>query len=483
MRQVAVVAGRAHRQVNFALGEESDAMKIAFINQPQDSIMAGAEQRGSVAIVNWELARQLAQRHEVIIYAPRLAGQRTCERWGGIEIRRVRFVANRLHKGAQLLVGHFIRGRHYFNSRLYFLEYYLQVARDLRRRSPDIVHLPEQVQFASMFRRKLPRAKIVVHMHQDALAHLDHAGLRECLNNLDAIVTVSDYVTNRVRARFPEFADRIQTIGNGVDVEHFRPSDSPARATTRLLFVGRVSPDKGVHLLIDAFDILAHERADLELMVVGKPGLLPFDLLSLLLTNDAALDSLREFYGRSLWGWLTKEVLGHRSSYLGALRARLSQRTAGRVHFTGTLSRRELIPTYQQADLLVLPSVWQEAYGLPVVEAMASGVPVLASRCGGVPELIDDGVTGLLVPQCSLDALLTALRELIADPRRLRNMGRAARTRAGALLTWKHSAERLEQVYQRLVEQGHVGFSPPSERESLAGARRSSKHGRVVSVI
>jgi glycosyltransferase involved in cell wall biosynthesis len=96
--------------------------------------------------------------------------------------------------------------------------------------------------------------------------------------------------------------------------------------------------------------------------------------------------------------------------------------------------------------------VWQEAYGLPVAEAMASGVPVLASRCGGVPELIDDGVTGLLVPQGRVDVLVTALRELLADPQRLRNMGRAARIRAETWLTWKRSAARLEQVYHGLVE-------------------------------
>jgi glycosyltransferase involved in cell wall biosynthesis len=460
-------------------------MRIAFINQPQDSIMAGEEQRGSVAIVNWELARQLAQRHEVTVYAPRSAGQPTYELWGGIEIRRVRFVASRLHKGVQLLVGHFRSRRHYFNSRLYFLEYYLQVVRDLRRRSPEIVHLPQQLQFASLLRRRLPQAKIVIHMHQDELALLDPAKLRESLKRLHAIVTVSDYLTQRARSRFSEFADRIQTIGNGVDVERFRPvpQGRPSRATTRLLFVGRVSPDKGVHLLMDAFEILARERADLELTVVGKAGILPFDVLRVLLTDDTALDSLREFYGRSLWGWLTKEVVGHRKSYLGVLRARLSQRTSGRVHFTGTVSMQELIREYQQADLLVLPSVWQESYGLPVAEAMASGVPVLASRSGGVPELIDDGVTGVLVPQRSLDDLITALRELIADPQRLRNMGRAARTRAETLLTWKLSAERLEQVYHGLLEQGDAGVSPASERKSTPSALPGSKGGAASGVI
>jgi glycosyltransferase involved in cell wall biosynthesis len=100
---------------------------------------------------------------------------------------------------------------------------------------------------------------------------------------------------------------------------------------------------------------------------------------------------------------------------------------------------------------LVLPSIWRESYGLPVAESMASGVPVLASDCGGVPELVDVGVTGLLVPRLDVDALTTAMRELLSDSGRLRAMGRAARLRAEAFLTWDRSAARLECVYQGLI--------------------------------
>ena len=62
-------------------------MKIAIVNQPQDPIVAGEEQRGSVAIVNWELAKRLAEHNEVTVYAPRAPGQARTERWKNIEIR------------------------------------------------------------------------------------------------------------------------------------------------------------------------------------------------------------------------------------------------------------------------------------------------------------------------------------------------------------------------------------------------------------
>lgn len=435
------------------------SMKIAIVNQPQDPIVAGEEQRGSVAIVNWELAKRLAERNDVTVYAPRASGQPRTERWKNIEIRRVPFVAKTFHKAMQLLAGRLGTQPPYINSPLYYREYFMQVARELHAHPVEVLHFPQQLQFAADFKRAVPGARIILHMHQDELAQLDYDLLRTQLANVDSVVTVSDFVTERARARFPEHAATIHTIGNGVDVARFLPDlgrNGAAQRTdgqpARLLFVGRISPDKGVHLLMEAFDRIARERPDVELTVVGKFGMLPFDLVSLLLSDDAdALDSLRPFYGRSTFAWLTKEVLGQKRSYRQHLEARLSPQAAARVRFVGSVSLEELIRIYSQADLLVLPSIWRESYGLPVAESMASGVPVLASDCGGVPELVDEGITGMLVPRLNVDALTNAMRDLLSDPGRLHAMGRASRLRAERLLTWDRSAQRLESVYRGLI--------------------------------
>jgi glycosyltransferase involved in cell wall biosynthesis len=244
-----------------------------------------------------------------------------------------------------------------------------------------------------------------------------------------------------------------------------RGHDSDARPL-RLLYVGRIAPDKGVHLLMEAFDRLTLEGVSLELTLIGKPGLLPYDLLSRLLGGDrAALEAVREFYGRSFRSWIAKEILGHRRSYGRALRARLSPAAVRRVWFRGTVPQPELIRAYRAADLLVLPSIWQESYGLPVAEAMACGVPVLASASGGVPELIEEGVSGKLVPRLDAEALARALRDLAADPARLQEMGRAARARAERMLTWIHSAARLERLYL-----GLLAAQPQMHYPSLAAA-------------
>ena len=451
-------------------------MKIAILNQPQDSIAAGEEQRGSVAIVNWELARCLSRRHEVLVYAPKARGQASRERWGAIEIRRIPFVARRFHKAVQLLAGRFRLGAPYFTSRLYYKEYFSQVARDLTTSRPDVVHVPNQTQFAALFKLCLPAAKVVVHAHQDELAMLDLELLLRDLPDVDAVATVSDFVTGRARARLPEMAARIHTVGNGVDTLRFRPAararDVRARGlrrtALRLLYVGRIAPDKGVHLLTETVDRLIREGVDLELTLIGKPGLMPYDLLSRLLGADReALAAVRVFYGRSLRGWVKKEILQQGRSYGNTLRERLSPQAAARVRFLGTVPLPALIRAYRAADLLVLPSIWQESYGLPVAEAMACGVPVLASASGGVPELIEDGVTGKLVPRLDTRALRRALRDMAADPARLHEMGGAARSRAERLLTWSHSAERLENLYRGLL-------TAPPEAPSAALAQACS---------
>lgn len=426
-------------------------MKIAILNQPQDPMAASDEQRGSVAIVNWELAKRLAKRHQIVIYAPRAAGQPLVESYSGIEIRRMPFTARILHKGIQLVSGRLRGTVPYAFSAPYYREYYWQIARDIRLRPVDVIHMPVQLQFTRLFKAHAPRARLVSHMHQDEMAQLDDRFLRSHLRAIDSVVTVSDFITERSRKRFPEFASRIHTIGNGVDIARFHPNGAGGGNETprRLLFVGRIAPDKGVHLLAAAFGALAAQFPGLELDIVGKPGMMPLDVLGALLRDDGALNAVRDFYGRSTLGWLKKEVIGQRHSYPDHVRGLIPPSAAGRVRFRGTVPLAELVRLYQQADLLVLPSIWQESYGLPVAEAMASGTPVLASHSGGVPELVQDGVTGRLVPRLDVGALTQAMREMLSDLGRLRAMGAAGRARAEQLLTWDRSAGRLEQIFER----------------------------------
>jgi glycosyltransferase involved in cell wall biosynthesis len=108
-------------------------------------------------------------------------------------------------------------------------------------------------------------------------------------------------------------------------------------------------------------------------------------------------------------------------------------------------------PYLAALDLLVVPSRW-ESMPIGPIEAMFCGVPVLATAVGGVPELVEDGVTGRLVPPGDVDALADALRDLLAAPERLRELGGAARADAEARRGTEPMIEATAALYERLIQ-------------------------------
>jgi len=102
------------------------------------------------------------------------------------------------------------------------------------------------------------------------------------------------------------------------------------------------------------------------------------------------------------------------------------------------------------ADLCVVPSVWQDAFPNAVLETMALGKAVIATSVGGIPDMIEDGVSGLLVPPGDEAALTAAIVALLSDPARRSALGEAARERVAAHFTLGEQASRLT----ALIEEG-----------------------------
>ncbi len=126
------------------------------------------------------------------------------------------------------------------------------------------------------------------------------------------------------------------------------------------------------------------------------------------------------------------------------------------VIFPGAVHRDQINAAFNAADIFVLPSVRDRSGnvdGLPntLLEAMGAGRPLVASRIAGVPGVISDGQHGLLVPPASPAGLSQALLRLLADPALAAALGRAARQRVEAELTWERYAARLEQLYTKEI--------------------------------
>jgi glycosyltransferase involved in cell wall biosynthesis len=441
-------------------------MRVAVINYPGQPLRRGPGQHGSAAIIHWQLARRLAARHEVTVYAPGAPGQLPEERDEGFLIRRIASNWPRLHKAVGLAHALTPTAPPYLMSPIMGREYFAAMLAPLRADRPDVVHLPALAQYGRLLRAALPGAKIVLHVHDVAFLVLPQSWERR-LADFDSIVTVAEHITRGMRERFPALAGRIRTIGNGVDLDLFRPDAvlPEEGGGDRILYVGRRSPEKGVHVLVDAFDQVAGRRPDVLLSLVGAGGLLPFDWVRIFM-NDGPMARIGAFYGRGPIGRLRRQLLGGRHGFDKELLARLSPGAAGRVGFESEILHEDLVKVYNGAAIAVMPSLCHEGFGLPVAEAMACGLPVIVSRSGALPDLVEDGRSGLVVERGDVDGLARAIETLLDDPDRRAAMGRAARGRAEALFGWDDVVQRLDAVYRSGPRAG-----------ATAGAARGSSDG------
>jgi len=416
-------------------------MKIAFVNQPGACVVPPV-QDGSIEIWTYEVARRLARSCDITFYARRGHLQKKAERYEGVQYRRVSVALDhRLDGILKRLSGLSNVKRPRFASSWYYLGYALQVAHDLRRQQCDIVHLQNYAQFAPVIRAFNPKIKIVLHMSCEWLTQLDRETIERRLSKADLVIGCSEYITEKIRRRFPQFAARSQTVYNGVDVDHFVSKSD--RSTTkqssakRLLFVGRVSPEKGLHVLLDAFQKVVERYPRTRLEIVGPKRQLHLEDL-IALSDDDKVSDLSSFYDGS-----------SRGSYFSHLQKRLSPDLTSHVTFTGPVPYAHVINHYREADILINPSL-SEAFGRSLIEAMACQMPVVATRVGGMVEIVEDAKTGLLVNPGDATALAEAIIDLLSDENLRKSMAKAGRQRVLELFSWDQIVENLLRQYKSI---------------------------------
>ena len=200
------------------------------------------------------------------------------------------------------------------------------------------------------------------------------------------------------------------------------------------MYAGAVSPVKGIHILLDAFKIVVQQYPEVQLEIFGPQGARPLMEIAPQ-KNSPLFDSISPFYA---------------TNYLDHLQEKVSPEIAGKVSFPGIVPRNQLIDNLFNADLFVFPSLWDEGFGLPPVEAMAAGTAVVATRSGAVVETIQDGKTGWLVEKNDASALATAMLKLLENDELRESIGKAARQRALSYFTWERSADIMLQLCETL---------------------------------
>ena len=415
-------------------------MRIAFVSQPWEALYPPVE-LDAIKIWTYRTANILASDHQVTIYSKRARADDTgTQDYKGVRYRRFDVEWDRRFAGAlRRLPKTGIIVHPSFWSSLYYRGYAWKVAADLRQNPADVVHILNYAQFAPVVRAALPDATIVLNMRCEWLAQLDRRATGRYLQSVDLVVGCSNYTIERPRSLFPD--RRFVTVYNRVDLSRFQADGdgSPEPADDggdEILFVGRLSPEKGIHTLCAAFDLLADRHPSARLTVVGPPGpgLREFIID---ISDDPEVLALARFYPRIHAG----------DTYRDECLELVRPIHRGRVSFTGSVPQADLPRLYRRAAVVVNPSL-SEAFGFSLVEAMACGRPVIATAVGGMKEIVADGKTGLLVPADDADALAAGLDRLLASPEERQAMGTAGLSRARQMFDWDRGTEELVQAYR-----------------------------------
>ena len=240
---------------------------------------------------------------------------------------------------------------------------------------------------------------------------------------VDRIITGSNASADSVAEAFDLPRAHIRVILDGVETEIFRPLPDVATDPNHMLFVGNSEDrNKGIRYLLKALRLL---RGDVpyHLTVVHHPG----SKTAPRLANQLGLQ--------------------------------------GRVTFLENLATPDLVDAYNRAQLLVSPSLY-EGFGLPAAEAQACGTPVVATTAGALSDIVEDGVSGLLVPPGDVEALARAIRALLEDPGRCRDMGEAGAHRIRERFSWQRTAEETLALYSEVLSsRGRVASLAAREPE------------------
>lgn len=246
----------------------------------------------------------------------------------------------------------------------------------------------------------------------DAKALADRAALSAALGTVDGVLVVSEFMRELVLQLHPGLTGRVHTLTRPVrrpapDVAPRSQSRRTGAARFRVAFAGRITPEKGLDVLIDAVGLLPSVM----------PGRLVFELAIAGVVED--------------------------ESYWAQCQHRMRTTTAERVgfHFVGEVDYPQVDALFAQSDVVAVPSQWPEPLGAVALEAMAAGVPVLVSDVGGMAELVTDRQTGRLVAAGNPVVWAEVLAELAADPATALALGHAGKTVAAQHSIERHLAE------------------------------------------
>ncbi|WP_214626775.1 glycosyltransferase family 4 protein [Paenibacillus agaridevorans] len=304
--------------------------------------------------------------------------------------------------------------------------------------SYDLVHIFNRPRLVMPISKIMPNARIVLSMHNDMFN--PHKLAKEegdaVVERVDTIITISNYIGAAICKDYPQAESKIRTIYSGVDLGRFAPWKQ-SRAALRdrediraqhglgnkkvILFVGRLSRNKGPHVLVRAMSQVKH--SDAVLVIVGA-------------------------------AWYSDDRI---SDYIAYLRA-MAETSPLPVMTTGYVQASDVHKWFCAADMFVCTSIWEEPLARVHYEAMAAGLPLITTARGGNPEIIR-GNNGVIVQNPEDPAeYATKINAMLSNLGESRQMGLNGRKLTEDNFTWSHVAGNILEVWNnpRVAPSSHV---------------------------
>jgi glycosyltransferase involved in cell wall biosynthesis len=370
-----------------------------------------------------DLCRRLSPAFRVVVLAPHSPGAAETESLDGVTIVRFRYAPERLERlayGGGMLANLRRSPAGWLLVPFFLVSQYRLASRLIRQNQIRMVHghwlLPQGIVAAMLVIRYRSQLRVLLTAHGSDMLRLD-SGLaarlrRWVIGHATAVTVVSEGMKRRADLENPgSVPTHVMPMGTDL-TDAFRPDANTRRDTARLLFVGRLSPEKGVNHLISALPAVCARYPRARLAITGS---------------------------------------GPEERMLRELAARLG--VADRIDFLGFVSRDRLPELYCKATMLILPSL-SEGFGLVLVEALGCECPIVASDLPGTREIVQPGETGHLVPAGDVAALSEAIMEILGNPDQARAAARLGRSRCLEKFDWTSVANNYRALITNLLQHG-----------------------------
>ncbi|MEA4903132.1 CotS family spore coat protein [Desulfitobacterium sp.] len=327
---------------------------------------------------------------------------------------------------------HYVR----INGERVFEIYAKQVIGFLKDRNYDLIHVFNRPRLIPLIRKIAPYSHLILSMHNDMFSpnKIKKQDAQIAIQEVDRIITISDYIGKTICALYPEAVSKVHTIYSGVNLDKLIPWKQSQFSTfirqkirhehelvtkTVILFVGRLTPKKGIDLLLHALNNLHQSNPNIALVIVGGT-------------------------------WYSENTL---TDYVAYVRT-LAERAPFPVITTGYVPAEEIHQWFWAADIFVCPSQWQEPLARVHYEAMSAGLPFVTTARGGNPEVIMEK-NGLVVkhPEDAVEFAET-LRILFEDVKLQEKMGQTGRRLAEERFSWHRVADEVLGIWKEVIEMG-----------------------------